>query len=410
MDNIKYNYFLSNLDDDLLLIAECIENNIYYSVHFLIRNNKFEVKYISTTKDKKGTVEYKYKDCSSIINDNNIEINLDYVFLFDDSIEIPFKLNKIFKKTEIYDSKYDQFDELDDVVVIKYIEDLVSSKQLYRNNKFIYDNCEKIFRLIQLIEKRNIDFGSFNLNTKMMFEDVLKNVREFFERNNININLDKLINEKTIIFIDSDDKNLHGTSYLAVLIHEIMHYYNQPENDERTFSSEYLTEVVSYSCELIAIDKFINSEYKDDVNKIIKNTFYSMVSCAWFMYSSILSLCIFKNNGCITKDEIEKSINFDRYKNEMSNYIKERHNLSKDLWNLIGYYLAIYNYVEYKKDNNHLNKVLLLNDSINDEELLECLKIIDINSMDEIASKGLNALDEYIEMFQEEKQNKKALN
>ena len=41
MDNIKHNYFLSKLDDNYLLVAECFIDNIYYSVHFLIKDNKF---------------------------------------------------------------------------------------------------------------------------------------------------------------------------------------------------------------------------------------------------------------------------------------------------------------------------------------------------------------------------------
>lgn len=418
MNNIKYNYFLSKLDDEFLLVAECFLDNIYYSVHFLIKDNKFEVKYISTTKDKKGTVEYEYRNSRAIINENNVDINLDYLFIFDDEIEIPFKLNKVFDKNDVCDSKYDQFDKLDDVFVVKYIEDLVRSKQLYRDNDFIYENAEKLFNLIRLIEKRYMTIEPFNLNCKMTLEEAIKNATDFFNDNNININIEELINDGTINFVDSNmSRNQDGTSYydedakrklvelrkredilmLVVLIHELMHYYNQPNDNNRTFSSEYLTEVISYSCELISIDKYIDTKYKEDVQKIIKNIFYSLLSCANFMYSSILSLCIYKNNNKISKEEIEKYINFERYKQEMSNYIKERHNLSKDLWNLIGYYLAIYNYVQYKKDSNHLNKIIELNDNINEKDLLDCLKIIEINSMEEVASKGLESLDEYIE-------------
>ena len=54
----------------------------------------------------------------------------------------------------------------------------------------------------------------------------------------------------------------------------IIIYINLPKDNKRSFASEYLTEVISYSFELIAIDKFIKTDYEKDAIVILKNIFY----------------------------------------------------------------------------------------------------------------------------------------
>lgn len=260
-----------------------------------------------------------------------------------------------------------------------------------------------------------------NLKNKMSFDEILKYAKQFFISYNINIDLDELIKDETIIFLDSDiNESRHGSSYydklnnkrmislvkredillLAVLIHEIMHYYNQPKDNNRNFSSEYLTEVISYCYELIAVDKFLNSRYEEDAITILKNTFYSLMYCAFYMYSPILAMCIYKNNNeKITKEEIEKTFKFESFKKEIITYINKRNLLSKDLWNLIGYYLAIYCFMEYKKDNSFINNLSELNNLINEKNIEQCLAIINIDGIDEIGSKAINNLDEYSNML-----------
>lgn len=418
---MNYNYFLSNDNENYIFVGECIKDDIYYSMQFKIKENKLDLIHISSSKGIVGKVKFEFNNNKVTINNSDINIDLDCIFEFEENIKIPLKLNRKFKKDELYYSKYDCFDKLDDSFIIKYIEDLIRSKQLYGKNDFIYDNAEKIFRLIQLIEKRRIEYSDYKLNIKMDFDEILENAKCFFNEYNINVNIDELIKNNTIIFIDNnEEKNCHGSSYydkvnnkkminlvkredillLAVLIHEIMHYYNQPIDNKRSFSSEYLTEVISYSFELIAMDKYIKTDYEKDAIVILKNTFYSLMHCAYFMYSAILSLCIYKNNDKkLTKEEIEKAIKFDTYKDEMTNYIKNRKALTKDLWNLIGYYLSIYCFMEYKKDNTFINNIIKLNDSINEQSLEQCLEIININSLDEIGTKAINNLDEYLNMI-----------
>ena len=420
-DNMNYNYFLAIDNKDYIFVGECIYQDVYYSMHFKIGENKLDLIHISSSDDIIEKVKFAFKNNKVTINDEDININLDCIFKFDENTCIPLKINAIFNKDDACYSKYDQLDKLDDSFIIKYVEDLIKTKQLYKQTDFIYDNAEKIFYLINLIEKRRIEFNQSKISIKMSLNEILKHAKSFFNEYNIDVNIDELIKNKTIIFAESsEEKNRDGYSYydevnnkkmievvkrndmflFAVLIHEIMHYTNQPKDNKRSFASEYLTEVISYSFELIAIDKFIKTDYEKDAIVILKNIFYSLRQCAYFMYSAVLSLCIYKNNDKkISKEAIEKSIKFDTYKNEMINYIKSRKALTKDLWNLVGYYLAIYCFIEYKKDNTFINNIIKLNDSINEQSLDQCLKIIDINNFNEIGIKATNNLDEYLNMI-----------
>lgn len=106
----------------------------------------------------------------------------------------------------------------------------------------------------------------------------------------------------------------------------------------------------------------------------------------------MLSLCVYKNN----KEKIEKKIKFINYKNEMAKYISSTRTLNEDTWDMLGLYLGIYTYIEYKKNQKYLQKILLLHESLNKKNFWECLSIIDINNYEELTAKGLKALDEFI--------------
>jgi hypothetical protein len=132
----------------------------------------------------------------------------------------------------------------------------------------------------------------------------------------------------------------------------------------------------------------------------MKSIFSTLMHSAFNIYSPMLAICIYKNcNNKIDKEVVEISLKFSVFKEEMINYVKNKNFLTKKLWDLIGYYLAIYCFIEYKKDNSFINNLSLLNDSINDKSLEECLNIINLKSIDEVGIKAINNLDEYVKLI-----------
>ena len=83
----------------------------------------------------------------------------------------------------------------------------------------------------------------------------------------------------------------------AVLVHEIIHYINQPEDDNRNYVSDYLTEAVSYSYELMFLDSFLKSDYKEDALSIMQSLAYSMKQAVFSAFSPAFSLKLYKLNN-----------------------------------------------------------------------------------------------------------------
>ena len=422
---MNYNYILCKYNSDLILIMECFKNNTYYRIDFKIENN-LKIVYFTSDRKKQDTIEYEFSKNKITDEKDILKIDSEITIKFENGENIKFNIKKEFNKSkEIYTSRYDAIDKLDDEFTIKYINDLIKTGQLFANHKFIIDNAENLFKLIKSTEKKQVENQNIKIEQKMKIEKIIKYASEFFKENKIDIDINELIKNKVIEFENpKENNNSHGKSYfdketkqklinvvnnnnlltLAVLVHEIMHYLNQPNDDNRNETSEFLTEAISYSIELILIDKFLETEYKNDALYIMKKTLYSSLKAAYYSYSPILSICIYKNNEeKITKEKIEEFLKFEIYKKEMQEFIKNRSNLSFNIWNLIGYYLAIYNYIEYKKDSKHIEKIKELNNNINEKTFEECLKIIDIDNFQELIEKGLNNIDEYINKFFEKK-------
>ena len=415
---MKENYFLCKPQKDLLLITEYINEETYYEIYYKIED-KLKLEYFSSNRKKQKEIEYKFEKNNVIQDESNIKIDAKCVFYYDDGEKLEFEIKKEFKTTEIYETKNEAFEKFDDDFVIKTINDLIENGKLYGKQEFVLNNIENIFKLIRLIEKKQIEFKDEKIEKEISLEETIKIINDFLKEIEINIDINKLIENKTIRFIEEKNKNKQGKSYydekqkrkiidivkrkdilmLAVIIHEIMHYTNQPKDGKRNTTSDFLTEAISYSFELISMDKFLKTKYREDAIYVIKNVLYSLKYCANYSYSAALSLCIYKENKKLTKENIEEIIKFENYKNEMTNFIKNKYNLAYNTWNLIGYYLAIYIYIEYKKDKSFMNKIKELNDSINTKKFSECLKIIDINNINDIFEKGLSNIDEFIDIF-----------
>ena len=430
IDNYHY-FFCHPTDEELIFVAECFKNNDYYRVEFEVANEVLKIGYITTNsqQNKGKNISYQFQENQIKFTKKKIKVNLDCSFELNDRSIISFKVNQIFdKNNDVYQYRFDIFDKLNDQFTIKYIEDLISSGQLYRNSSFVLNYIEIIFQIAKKIVRTITTNKVINFEQKLDTNTVILYAQEFFKKQNIKVNVKELIDNSTIKFSNHypENTNSFGNSFyddklkkkliiikktdnllmLAVLVHEIMHYLNQPEDNQRSTASEYLTEVVSYSYELILLNEFLNTDIGVEALFLMDNIVYSLIYCIFFIYSPMLSLKLYKENQKITKEEIEKYLKFENYKEEMRKYIKGKRTLDKDIWNVIGYFFSIYIFMEYQKNPQFKNKILELHHRLNKKDFLECLKIININNIDDISNKAINSIDAYITFIKQTKKEK----
>ena len=144
--------------------------------------------------------------------------------------------------------------------------------------------------------------------------------QEFLDEINIDINIDNMLTEHSLVFrtefenyksdgVSSYDKEKNrkivainktdDIKMVAVIVHELLHYYNQPYDNKRTIASDFLTEVISYGYELILLDKYLESEYSKDVKQMITLVFTSLIYKAYLVYLPMCSIEFYKNDKLI---------------------------------------------------------------------------------------------------------------
>ena len=270
----------------------------------------------------------------------------------------------------------------------------------YNDNKVLFNNMQSIYLLIIFlyynmqelnIEKQDIQNGtrkdyvekskiidnfykSINVDFKMEYitRNGILNILStntpkeathsqiYTGSNNYVITEEAYINpqkkERIVLYRKLDKTiNVHNNDLLndsIIWVHEISHYKNQPP-EKRGEVNIILTELIAYTEELIYTDYLSQIGYEEE-------------------YEDSLKI-------------------FDEEKNKNQNII----------FLMLHYSVAIisfYNYIEYKKDSNYLNKLKKLNKEIMTNISLEdSLKIIDIK----LNKKSLNKILENINIFKD---------
>ena len=425
MENIeKYNYTLLNTKKNNFFLIEYLNNSEYYRVNLDITNNQINIINIIPRKNLKENNSYEIIEKNITEKNNSIYIKLRMNIYINNGKKIHFNVDKKFTKNK-YKNIVDTFDDIDDEFILVRIKALIENKILLGNSNFIYDNFEKVYdlahRLSKIENRIKLDKNNSNTYNYIKTDISIDRVQDFLRKNNFNLDIRKLVKNGSILFIEAnnwtsktsdgysyydyenkrkmiDIKNTNDIRTMEVLIHEIMHYINQPEKDNRSFTSDFLTETISYTYELIFLDELLNEEYREDVIKIMKYKIDDILHVIYEMSSILLTIKLYKKNK-FNKEKIEEKIQFNDYIEEMKLIIKNDRNLLKLTWYLVGFSLSISNFICYKEDNSYIDKIHLLNDNLNTKSLDECFKILDINSYEEYLDKVLINIDKYQEYF-----------
>lgn len=313
----------------------------------------------------------------------------------------------------------------------------------YYDDDNIIDNLEYFLYLGEDIEKiiNNLKINNATLDSysKVMnickIQDVFEFVNKYNKKFNINLDINKLINDGIIDFDSleyekmvserrdecvelngqcSSDRNSiivrnYGSLSDAVtLIHELSHYKDIPNKSNKT--RFWFTEALATTEELIAIDEL------DDFNLKLFCFYFRLLYTKQFLrnLNGILPIMIvFQKLGDISKESYKCVFKCDYYEEDIKvflNYVNfyleknKKFNLKKDVFEqlvielkyVIGYVVAISLYKKYKLDNNYMNEIQNLHKLINELDVYDFVDRMNINTdIEDICE----TLKEYISLF-----------
>lgn len=305
----------------------------------------------------------------------------------------------------------------------------------FKNEEVFTFINSKISFLLKLISMTNYNFLPYNYSydeindnylTSFMDENI-SFVSNFCNKYGIEADFDKLIKDNTLRMYYKNMKpesykcdNSSGYSsydddnkkYFCILktdtlkdsltlIHEYMHYLNQPEV-ERNLTSGILTESISYGMEYIFFEDLLKEHnlFNKEINYLLTIRNYSIISDLVYNFYRLLKLYKAKND--ITKKSYKDYYYNDGDYDEVIDsferlFIKKDKEI--DIYSAFIYIysipLSIYFLEEYKKNHNFIYKIIKLSNSINTCSLEECLKIVDINDEEDFLEKVKVSLESF---------------
>lgn len=322
----------------------------------------------------------------------------------------------------------------------------------YNDNKILFDNMQNIYALISFLYNNmqylDVENQDFRYGKRIKFQEATKLIEEFYKSINVHFEFDRIIKDETFHIIkttapekatfheltygnnkyirtddDSNTKiakrkiNVYNNGLLTdsiIWVHEISHYKNQPP-EKRGEVNDILTELIAFTEELIYTDylkqigydeevaMFNIREYKNLTYFIIQSYFVIRITLLYFIAKNVSKesyLLLYKND----KDYDKALEIFDEEKNKNQNII------FLSLYYSVGI-ISFYNYIEYKKDPNFLEKLKKLNKEIMaDISLEEALKIINIKLDEESLNRILENINIFRDSLLKENKKKKILN
>ena len=280
-------------------------------------------------------------------------------------------------------------------------------------NSFILDEIENLWNLsnyiyyeyIEVVKK--IKFEKYDFSY-VSLEDNISLAQQFLDKHHINISIKELIANGNIVFKRIGEKIKDGTSYYdkdnkrmieiylhnniidsCILIHEIMHYLNQPES-KRDFVSDLLTESLSYGMEFIYIEELKQIKYSNDLNIFMKFVVPTILKCMDKVYYCYKLILLYKKEKDISLEaynKVFKDKNYEKTIDCFEQYVIDKNSVINDTWNVLGFPIAIYILETYRKDNDFIKILMEYNKAINEKSYQECLNIIGLNIETEFTDK-----------------------
>lgn len=247
--------------------------------------------------------------------------------------------------------------------------------------------------------------GKYNENDindlpKYSDEEILKFVKNFYNKLDINYEIDNVLKNKVVCLESSvkpliygecnrsKDKieiNKTGTIIDSILLtHELGHYKNEKEGLKNE-SKLFLSEILPISEEFIMCDNLSGHDnekllwYRHRINSL-----YEKIRRINLLLGMIMA---YINNGNLSREAYISEFDDDYYDNDF-NYLKNyvnNHNLENifmDMIYLIGYVMGINNMLKVRDDNSYIEVVSNAHEKLNDLSVEDFFKLFGLDMED----------------------------
>ena len=313
----------------------------------------------------------------------------------------------------------------------------------YYDDDIIIDNLEYFLYLgediVKIINNLKINNATLDSYSKVMnickIQDVFEFVNKYNKKFNINLDINKLINDGIIDFdsleyekmvserrdecveltgqccFDGNSiivRNYGSLSDAVTLIHELSHYKDIPNKSNET--RFWFTEALAITEELIAVDEL------NDIDLKLFCFYFRLLytkQCLRNLNGILPIMIVFQKIGDVSKESYKCIFKSDYYDEDIKvflNYINYYLDKNKkfglntpvfeqlviELKYVIGYIVAISLYKKYKLDNNYMNEIQNLHKLINELDVNDFIDRMNISTgVEDICE----ILKEYISLF-----------
>lgn len=273
--------------------------------------------------------------------------------------------------------------KINDYIVNNHYDELESFNKL----QFFVDLSESLIDITGKLADKY--FNEDNLTKCDLFTQI-DYVKKFYQKNNVNLNIEQLIKDGTIHVNFVDNYDLYARNYYdgnnnfkvldfnysghlidsLCLVHELSHYRNQPDNG-RTISNDFITEGLAFYDELLYGFFLISNGFEIDGNFVIK---YFIDICNYIVGDN---WCIFKiihlfnTLGSVNKENYKLLYEDDYYEisleiiQDFLNTEKNGYALYKKLYYIYGYYVVINLLDKYfNKNYSNINELYSVIDDL----------------------------------------------
>lgn len=305
--------------------------------------------------------------------------------------------------------------------------DWIKAKYEQGDDIFVYYNLEKFYDLCSFASK---DFMDFDFNDtyddtnfkKMDFFEKIDMVKDFFQSINMNVDVDKYLNDGTLspsyINFDKEDKKSYmkgkgkvdnnGNGDVTfpnsgllldsiIMAHELGHMPNRPTNNEQI---AIMSEAVALYTELQFYDYLFKLGYNDEV-LFFKNTRLKDTSKLSKLYSNSISILLtYIKYGAVTEENFKCLFPEKDYFDVLNKIEKSEdfYTVSMGMNYVFGFVMATFLKRKVDEDFSYTENINTLNKRLNSSDFTENLRILGISNFD---YENIHSISSYLKDYLE---------